>query len=101
MTTYIKWKSWDVNQFGITSKEHSIFYEKLFSRYLPEAKNVLEIGYGNESFLNWYQEKDLNVHGVEQDKDLDVEGGHIVFIGYAPVNQYFSVQVALFFGGSS
>ena len=49
MTSYTKWKSWDENQFGLTSKENALYYKKLFSRYLPEAKNVLEIGYGNGS----------------------------------------------------
>jgi hypothetical protein len=44
MTSYTKWKSWDANQFGLTSKENSLYYKKLFSRYLPEAKNLLEIG---------------------------------------------------------
>ena len=70
MTSYTKWKSWDENQFGLTSKENALYYEKLFSKYLLKAKNVLEIGYGNGSFLNWCKEKDLNVYGIEQDKDL-------------------------------
>jgi SAM-dependent methyltransferase len=46
MTSYTKWKSWDASQFGLTSKENALYYKKLFSRYLLEAKNVLEIGCG-------------------------------------------------------
>jgi hypothetical protein len=35
------------------------------------------------------------------EESLDVEGGRIVFIGYASANQHFPMQVALFFEGSS
>jgi 2-polyprenyl-3-methyl-5-hydroxy-6-metoxy-1,4-benzoquinol methylase len=44
--------------------------KNFFQNICQKRKNVLEIGYGNGSFLNWCKEKDLNVHGIEQDKDL-------------------------------
>ena len=87
MTSYTKWKSWDENQFGLTSKENALYYKKLFSRYLPEAKNVLEIGYGNGSFLNWCKEKDLNVHGIEQDKDLIARAKKLNYKVYKSVSE--------------
>ena len=87
MTSYTKWKSWDANQFGLTSKENALYYKKLFSRYLPEAKNVLEIGYGNGSFLNWCKENDLNVHGIEQDKDLIARAKKLNYKVYESISQ--------------
>jgi 2-polyprenyl-3-methyl-5-hydroxy-6-metoxy-1,4-benzoquinol methylase len=87
MTSYTKWKSWDENQFGLTSKENLLYYKKLFSRYLPEAKNVLEIGYGNGSFLNWCKEKDLNVHGIEQDKDLIARAKKLNYKVYKSISE--------------
>ena len=70
MTNSSKWKSWNAEEFGSTSKENSLYYKKLFSKYLPEIKNVLEIGFGNGNFLNWCKEKNLNISGIEQDDDL-------------------------------
>lgn len=70
MTNYTNWKNWDAEEFGLTSKENSLYYKKIFSKYLPDTKNVLEIGYGNGSFLNWCKQKHLNVSGIEQDNDL-------------------------------
>jgi 2-polyprenyl-3-methyl-5-hydroxy-6-metoxy-1,4-benzoquinol methylase len=87
MTSYTKWKSWDANQFGLTSKENALYYKKLFSKYLPEAKNVLEIGYGNGSFLNWCKEKKLNIHGIEQDKDLIARAKKLNFKVYNSISQ--------------
>ena len=70
MTNYTNWKNWDAEEFGLTSKENSLYYKKLFSKHLPDTKNVLEIGYGNGSFLNWCKQKHLNVSGIEQDNDM-------------------------------
>jgi 2-polyprenyl-3-methyl-5-hydroxy-6-metoxy-1,4-benzoquinol methylase len=95
MTSYTKWKSWDANQFGLTSKENSSYYQKLFSKYLPEAKNVLEIGYGNGSFLNWCKEKGLNVHGIEQDKDLITRAKKTNYKVYKSISQIKDVKFDL------
>lgn len=70
MTNYTKWKNWDAEEFGLTSKENSLYYKKLFLKYLSDTKNLLEIGYGNGSFLNWCKQKHLNVSGIEQDNTL-------------------------------
>jgi 2-polyprenyl-3-methyl-5-hydroxy-6-metoxy-1,4-benzoquinol methylase len=95
MTSYIKWKSWDANHFGLTSKENSSYYQKLFSKYLPEAKNVLEIGYGNGSFLNWCKEKGLNVHGIEQDKDLISRAKKLNYKVFKSISQIKDVKFDL------
>jgi 2-polyprenyl-3-methyl-5-hydroxy-6-metoxy-1,4-benzoquinol methylase len=87
MTSYTKWKSWDANQFGLTSKENALYYEKLFSGYLPEAKNVLEIGYGNGSFLSWCKEKGQDVHGIEQDKDLIARAKKLNYKVYKSISE--------------
>ena len=93
MTSYTKWKSWDASQFGLTSKENSLYYKKLFSRYLLEAKNVLEIGYGNGSFLNWCKEKKLNIHGVEQDKDLIARAKKLNYKVYNSISQIKELNI--------
>jgi 2-polyprenyl-3-methyl-5-hydroxy-6-metoxy-1,4-benzoquinol methylase len=70
MTSYTKWKSWDENQFGLTSKENALYYKKLFSRYLPEAKNVLEIACNSGLLLEMFQQRGIESYGVDPAKNI-------------------------------
>ena len=95
MTSYTKWKSWNANQFGLTPKENSLYYQKLFSKYLPNTKNVLEIGYGNGNFLNWCKEKHLNVFGIEQDEDLIARAKKLNYKVYKSIPQIKGIKFDL------
>ena len=95
MTNYTKWKNWDVEKFGFTSKENSLYYQKLFSKKLPDIKKVLEIGFGNGTFLNWCKENHLNISGVEQDNDLLNRAKKQGYKAYKSISQIKGVKFDL------
>lgn len=69
MTKYTDWKNWESNKFGKFNAEQNIYYKKIISN-VSATKEILEIGYGNGSFLGWCKQKKINVYGVETDTDL-------------------------------
>ncbi|MCK5110281.1 MAG: class I SAM-dependent methyltransferase [Arcobacteraceae bacterium] len=63
---YEQWKDWDKNNFAITSNhERAYFNEILKSFNLNDKINILEIGFGNGSFLGFANEQGWNVTGIE------------------------------------
>ena len=69
MTKYSDWKNWDSNKFGQFTIEQKIYFKKIISEF-PHVKEVLEIGYGNGSFLGWCNQEKISICGVETDIDL-------------------------------
>jgi len=71
-------------------------FEILLKKYIElKAKNVLEIGYGNGSFLSWCKEKGLNVHGIEQDKELITRAKKLNYKVYKSMSQIKDVKFDL------
>jgi 2-polyprenyl-3-methyl-5-hydroxy-6-metoxy-1,4-benzoquinol methylase len=70
MSKYAIWKKWQSEDFGLTSIEESLYFNKIFNIFARKTKSILEIGYGNGSFLGWCQNKKYNITGIEQDNEL-------------------------------
>ena len=70
---YKKWKKWDTKSFGSLTYSEKIYYEselKSFNINKKSNLNVLEIGFGNGSFLKYANTKGWNITGVEQNREL-------------------------------
>lgn len=65
---YADWKGWDAAGFGQFNSCEGLFYDREVRAYLPPApvgSTVVEIGFGNGSFLGWARTNGLNVIGIE------------------------------------
>ena len=70
---YYRWKSWKTEEFGSISEFEFGYYNKLFKRFSLNTKknfSILEIGFGNGSFLEFSRKNKFNVEGIEVNKIL-------------------------------
>jgi len=63
---YENYKAWK-NQtcFFQYTHEEALYYSKEFKGILFKGKNVVEVGFGNGSFLSWARDRGAHVSGVE------------------------------------
>ena len=73
-SNYLKWKMWDPDAFGRCPTELRHYYEKEIPLVLIRAKPVLEIGFGNGTFLGWLQANGTIPYGIELDPELRKRG---------------------------
>jgi len=88
---YSKWKNWNV--FGEIRKDEKIFYDKYVRSNLEKSRNlkILEIGFGNGSFLNYCKNLGWEIYGTEVNQNLlkhAKDNGFKVFDG----NEYETLQ---------
>ncbi len=70
---YLNWRKWGNGTFGaLTRSEKSYFSAEIkrCKRTFPKGTNVLEIGFGNGSFLTFARQQDWNVFGTEVNGEL-------------------------------
>lgn len=68
---YINWKNWDSSSFGKISKlEHAYFKDSIKLMQLEKSHKVLEIGFGNGSFLNFLKKNNYSCEGVDTNNHL-------------------------------
>lgn len=70
---YITWKSWNKNDFGNLNSHDKQYFDSIFDSIKIQSKNnvkVLEVGYGNGSFLRYCRDKKYDIFGVEINVDL-------------------------------
>lgn len=70
---YLKWKSWGGNKFASLSKNENSTFACETSRTkhpLPKNSKVLEVGFGNGSFLAFAKRKEWDVTGTEVNAEL-------------------------------
>lgn len=70
---YLAWKHWDPASFGsFSARDHAYFSAEIAraSASLPECPRVLEIGFGNGSFLAWARQRGWSIEGTELIPDL-------------------------------
>ena len=68
---YINWKKWDSNLFGKTSKLEEAYFGNIIKLLgLKSSPNVLEVGFGNGSFLGYLTKKNFNCEGLELNQNL-------------------------------
>jgi SAM-dependent methyltransferase len=65
---YSDLKNWDINSFGELKSSTKRYFFKLLKKTkkeLPPNSNVLEIGFGNGSFLEYSKQRSWNINGTE------------------------------------
>jgi len=70
---YLGWKKWDRAAFGSLTKSERAYFSaeiKRSGRTFPKGANVLEVGFGNGSFLAFAREREWDVFGTEVNEDL-------------------------------
>ena len=71
MQNYEDWKNWSELNFAEASTEENLYFSKLRKKFkLSNDLDVLEIGYGNGSFLDFSRDIGWNVSGVEAIPEL-------------------------------
>jgi SAM-dependent methyltransferase len=71
MQNYEDWKNWSELNFAEASAEENLYFSKLRKKFkLSNDLDVLEIGYGNGSFLDFSRDVGWNVSGVEAIPEL-------------------------------
>jgi 2-polyprenyl-3-methyl-5-hydroxy-6-metoxy-1,4-benzoquinol methylase len=68
---YIDWKDWDEHSFGLTSKLEEVYFNNIIRLVkIKKHSKILEIGFGNGSFLGYALRNKMNYEGVEQNETL-------------------------------
>lgn len=72
-TDYLDWKNWDSSNFGkLTKSQKAYFYSEIKKIVGPhsEGLKVLEIGFGNGSFLEYGRQELWDISGTELNANL-------------------------------
>jgi 2-polyprenyl-3-methyl-5-hydroxy-6-metoxy-1,4-benzoquinol methylase len=69
-TGYIALKAWDAGDFMRPRKDERTYYSREFRGHRLKGKRVLEVGFGNGSFLGWARDQGAQVHGTEIQPEL-------------------------------
>jgi len=72
-SSYLAWKRWEERKFGILKRSGRIYYDAEIKKTGLKKRGVLrvlEIGFGNGSFLTYAKQKGWDVVGVEISNDL-------------------------------
>ena len=68
---YIDWKNWEADSFAKTSKLEEAYFNNIFKLLkLKKSSKILEIGFGNGSFLGYAVSQNFNYDGVESNENL-------------------------------
>ena len=68
---YIDWKNWEADSFAKTSKLEEAYFNNIFKLLkLKKSSKILEIGFGNGSFLGYAVSQSFNYDGVESNENL-------------------------------
>jgi SAM-dependent methyltransferase len=70
---YLEWKDWDENAFGVLSRREEADLSAQLRKakvQLPAGSRVLEIGFGNGTFLTYGAKRQWEMHGAEVNQGL-------------------------------
>lgn len=70
---YLKWKSWGAGSFGALRKSEKAYFSaevRKTGSVFEEGASVLEIGFGNGSFLRYAQQRQWDIRGTELNAEL-------------------------------
>lgn len=74
MSEYADWKGWKPGDFGYCAAPAQRYFgwhvDRAFAGAAPAQPRVLEVGFGNGSFLGFCRQRGYDVQGVETDPEL-------------------------------
>lgn len=66
MSNYEEWKNWRLNDFATLSRKDESYFKEITKKFtLGENTNILEIGFGNGSFLKFGKKYNCKIAGIE------------------------------------
>ena len=93
MSNYEDWKNWDSKEFAKISKRDEYYYNNITKSYnLNTKSDVLEIGFGNGSFLKFAQNIGCNIVGVEIIDELLLRAKENGFTVFSDLTEIDSIQ---------
>jgi SAM-dependent methyltransferase len=75
---YVSWKHWEDGGFGKFTPEEARYFAAETSLNTVPAPRVLEIGFGNGSFLGWIKSLGCEVFGIESNPLLVARAGGLL-----------------------
>jgi 2-polyprenyl-3-methyl-5-hydroxy-6-metoxy-1,4-benzoquinol methylase len=63
--SYIEWKEWEADRFGQYTKLDAAYFAAEVGLHRSPPARVLELGFGNGSFLAWARDVGADAYGVE------------------------------------
>ena len=90
---YLNWKKWEDSDFGLYNKSQFYYYFsllKLLKLNKSNSLDVLEIGFGNGSFLGFGRNRKWNIYGIELSHQLTIKAKNNGFNVYNSIEEIMS-----------
>jgi len=99
--TYIDWKNWETDSFGKTSKLEEAYFNNIVKLLkLKKSSKILEIGFGNGSFLGYAVSQKFNYDGVESNQnlvDLAIDNNFSAYTSLDKINRETKYDLIILF----
>ena len=99
--TYIDWKNWETDSFGKTSKLEETYFNNIVKLLkLKKSSKILEIGFGNGSFLGYAVSQKFNYDGVESNQnlvDLAIDNNFSAYTSLDKINRETKYDLIILF----
>ena len=98
---YMDWKNWEVDSFAKTSKLEEAYFNNIFKLLkLKKSSKILEIGFGNGSFLGYAVSQKFNYDGVESNQnlvDLAIDNNFSAYTSLDKINRETKYDLIILF----
>ena len=98
---YTDWKNWDAGSFAKTSKLEEAYFNNIFKLLkLKKSSKILEIGFGNGSFLGYAVSQKFNYDGVESNQnlvDLAIDNNFSAYTSLDKINRETKYDLIILF----
>jgi len=98
---YVNWKNWEADSFAKTSKLEEAYFNNIFKLLkLKKSSKILEIGFGNGSFLGYAVSQKFNYDGVESNQnlvDLAIDNNFSAYTSLDKINRETKYDLIILF----
>ena len=98
---YIDWKNWEAVSFAKTSKLEETYFNNIFKLLkLKKSSKILEIGFGNGSFLGYAVSQKFNYDGVDSNQnlvDLAIDNNFSAYTSLDKINRETKYDLIILF----
>ena len=98
---YEDWKNWEADSFAKTSKLEEAYFNNIFKLLkLKKSSKILEIGFGNGSFLGYAVSQKFNYDGVESNQnlvDLAIDNNFSAYTSLDKINRETKYDLIILF----
>jgi 2-polyprenyl-3-methyl-5-hydroxy-6-metoxy-1,4-benzoquinol methylase len=98
---YEDWKNWEADSFAKTSKLEEAYFNNIFKLLkLKKSSKILEIGFGNGSFLGYAVSQKFNYDGIESNQnlvDLAIDNNFSAYTSLDKINRETKYDLIILF----